>query len=142
MSTALPDANVLLALAWPNHQFHAAAHAWFAREAGAGWATCALTQLTFIRLSTNPTYVSRPVTPFEACLLLAQWTARPEHAFWVDLPSPQPSDFARALGHQQVNDSYLLRVAEHHGGTLVTFDPKLRPLAGPAARVLVLAVSA
>lgn len=142
MSTALPDANVLLALAWPNHQFHVAAHVWFAREAGSGWATCALTQLSFIRLSTNPAYVPRPVTPFEASRLLAQWTIRPDHVFWVDLPAPQPSDFTRALGHSQVSDSYLLRIAEHHGGTVVSFDPRLRALAGPAARVLVLSVSA
>lgn len=142
MSATLPDAEVLLALAWPNHQFHAAAHAWFARDSAAGWATCALTQLTFIRLCASPAYAPRPVTPFEACRLLAQWTARPEHVFWVDQPSPQPSDFARALGHQQVHDSYLLRLAEHHGGTLVTFDPRLRALAGPASRLLVLTVAA
>ncbi len=141
MSAALLDANVLLALAWPNHQFHAAAHAWFGRDAASGWATCALTQLAFIRLSSNPTYTPRPVTPFEACRLLAQWTARSEHEFWLEQPPPQPSDFARALGRQQVNDSYLLRLAEHHDGTVVTFDGRLRALAGSPARLIVLPVT-
>lgn len=141
MSTLLPDANLLLALAWPNHQFHAAAHAWFARDATGGWATCAFTQLAFVRLSSSPAYTPRPVTPFEACRLLAQWTTRSEHVFWPEQPPPQPTDFARALGHQQVNDSYLLRLAEHHGGTVVTFDARLRALAGNPARLTVLAVT-
>ena len=35
MKAALLDTNVLLALAWPNHQHHAQAHAWFAAH---GWA--------------------------------------------------------------------------------------------------------
>jgi uncharacterized protein len=141
VSAALLDANVLLALAWPNHQFHAAAHAWFASEAGKGWATCALTQLAFVRLSANPAYTPRPVTPFEACRLLGQWTARSEHEFWSEQPPPQPSDFARALGRQQVNDSYLLRLAEHHRGTVVTFDGRLRALTTTSAGLIVLPVT-
>jgi len=141
VSAWLPDANVLLALAWPNHQYHAAAHAWFGREARKGWATCAFTQLAFVRLSSNPTYAPRPVTPFEACRLLAQWTARTEHAFWGEEPPPVPADFARALGFQQVNDSYLLRLAEHHRGTVVTFDARLRALAAGGARLTVLPVT-
>ena len=51
---ALPDINVLLALAWSNHAHHDAAHRWFARDATAGWATCLLTQTGFLRLSLNP----------------------------------------------------------------------------------------
>ncbi|MFN0130032.1 MAG: hypothetical protein ACKV19_25485 [Verrucomicrobiales bacterium] len=45
MKPALLDTNVLLALAWPNHQHHAQAHTWFSANAKKGWATCALTQL-------------------------------------------------------------------------------------------------
>jgi predicted nucleic acid-binding protein len=36
---ALPDINVLLALAWSNHPHHEAAHRWFACDSAAGWAT-------------------------------------------------------------------------------------------------------
>jgi predicted nucleic acid-binding protein len=52
-SLLLLDVNVLLALAWPNHQFHAAALRELQPRRGR-WATCALTQLGFIRLSSNP----------------------------------------------------------------------------------------
>ena len=65
MKAALLDINVLLALAWPDHQHHAAAHGWFAQESRLGWATCAFTQLGFIRLSSNPAYTSGAVIPVE-----------------------------------------------------------------------------
>ena len=54
---ALPDINVLRALAWSNHPHHDAAHRWFARDAAAGWATCLFTQTGFLRLSLNPQIV-------------------------------------------------------------------------------------
>jgi predicted nucleic acid-binding protein len=59
----MADVNLLLALAWPNHQFHRRARVWFAEHAGAGWATCAVTQLGFVRLSSNPAYTALPKTP-------------------------------------------------------------------------------
>jgi predicted nucleic acid-binding protein len=34
--------------------------------------------------------------------------------------------FSKALGHQEVIDAYLVRLAEHHGGRVVTFDAALR----------------
>jgi predicted nucleic acid-binding protein len=51
---ALPDINVLLALAWSHHAHYDAAHRWFARDATTGGATCLLTQTGFLRLSLNP----------------------------------------------------------------------------------------
>lgn len=38
MKVALLDVNVLLALAWPNHQHHVAAHRWFHDDGRRGWA--------------------------------------------------------------------------------------------------------
>jgi predicted nucleic acid-binding protein len=45
---------VLVALPWPNHVHHRAARVWFDREAGAGWASCPITQLGFVRVPSNP----------------------------------------------------------------------------------------
>ena len=39
MKRGLLDVNVLLALAWPTHQHHGAAHQWFRQESRHGWAT-------------------------------------------------------------------------------------------------------
>ena len=61
MSVSLLDVNVLLALAWPTHIHHAAAHRWFAENCAAGWATCPLTQLGFVRLGMQPAVVKIPI---------------------------------------------------------------------------------
>jgi toxin-antitoxin system PIN domain toxin len=121
----LLDTNVLLALAWPNHQHHSQAHAWFAAEASKGWATCALTQLGFIRLSSNPAYTSSPVAPQDAAALLRHWTQAKTHYFWTSPAADDPAIYARALGHQQVNDAWLVEVAKRNSGRLVTLDARL-----------------
>lgn len=126
MKLALLDVNVLLALAWPNHQHHGRAHEWFFRESGNGWATCALTQLAFVRLSSNPSYTSAAVTPPVAASLLIALALHDKHQFWSDLPPVAVDVFTRALGHQQVTDAYLVRLAERYGGRVVTFDAPLR----------------
>ena len=43
----LLDVNALLALAWPNHQFHTAVLTRLEQQPVPRWATCALTQLGF-----------------------------------------------------------------------------------------------
>ena len=50
----LLDTNALLALAWPNHQYHREVFARLERQPVMPWVTCALTQLDFVRLSSNP----------------------------------------------------------------------------------------
>lgn len=125
MKVALLDTNVLLALAWPNHQHHAQAHGWFAARAKKGWATCAFTQLGFIRLSSNPAYTAGAVTPQEAASLLQQWTRIKSHRFW-DSPRADLADiYTRAIGHQQVNDAWLVEAARRNSGRLVTLDSRL-----------------
>jgi toxin-antitoxin system PIN domain toxin len=129
---------VLLALAWPNHQHHRAAHAWFRREAGDGWATCALTQVAFIRLSSNHAYTPAAVTPRDAAALLGRLTAHVSHRYWAALAEPAHAGFERALGHQQVMDAYLVSVAERHRGRLVTFDRRVSGHAGSPEAVQVI----
>jgi toxin-antitoxin system PIN domain toxin len=125
VTPALLDLNALLALAWPTHQHHQAAHQWFQKESRHGWATCALTQIGFVRLSSNPSYSADAVTPRDAAALLSQLTAHKWHRFWLDLPALDARTFNRAAGHQQVMDAYLVRLARHHKGRVVTFDTRL-----------------
>ncbi len=40
MPVHLLDANVLIALGWPNHKHRASAHRWFSSIDARGWATC------------------------------------------------------------------------------------------------------
>jgi toxin-antitoxin system PIN domain toxin len=136
----LLDLNVLLALAWPNHQFHAAATERL--DARDRWATCALTQLGFIRLSSNPAAVQAMKTPQEAALLLAQIVSDPLHVYVESLPAPvgkefQPA-FGKITGNKQVMDAYLLNLARLHKAAFVTFDTRLRELAGTAMKIEIL----
>lgn len=125
MKPALLDTNVLLALTWPNHQFHREASAWFSAEARQGWATCALTQLGFIRLSSNKSYTPAPVAPAAAAMLLRKLIALPGHRFWPSPAADDPRIYAQALGHQQVNDAWLVEAARQGKGRLVTLDTRL-----------------
>jgi len=127
--------------AWPNHQHHASALRAVERSKD-GWATCALTQLGFIRLSSNPAAIPAAKSPAEAASLLAAMTADPLHQYLDSLPSPlrdSPRLFAGMLGHNQVADGYLLTLANRNDVTFVTFDKRLSALAEPSTRVRVLA---
>ena len=122
MKAALLDINVLLALAWPNHQHHSHAQAWFGANASEGWATCALTQLGFIRLSSNPAFSSNAVSPRNAASLLSAWTRHEAHLFLQSPPADDSSIYGSVLGHKQVNDAWLVEVARQNNGCLVTLD--------------------
>jgi len=125
----LLDVNVLLALAWPNHQFHAAAIVALSQSRGR-WATCALTQLGFIRLSSNPAAIPTAKSPSESASLLAHLVADPMHLYLDTLPAPVSDgwlgSFERILGHRQVTDAYLLQLAAANRATLLTFDRRLQ----------------
>lgn len=133
----LLDINVLLALSWPIHPFHSAATR---RMEGSRdrWATCALTQLGFIRISSSASANPSPKTPAEATALLAIMTKDSLHVYLDSLPPPADRWMRRALGSKQVTDAYLLAVAEWNEATFLTFDRRLRDLAGPAVKTEVL----
>ena len=125
MTRFLLDVNLLLALAWPNHQHHGAAHDWFADRGRKAWATCTLTQLGFIRLSSNPSYSGVRLTPGDAADLLRRWTNQKSHAFWPSISCDERALFVHCTGHQQVNDAWLVAMAIHQKGKLATFDMRL-----------------
>jgi toxin-antitoxin system PIN domain toxin len=141
MSDPLLDVNVLLALAWPNHQFHASARTWFVAQAVRGWSTCATTQLGFVRLSSNPRFTPLAKTPAEALALLEQLIATPRHRYLNGASPPAAPPFrdlaTRLMGPNQVTDAFLLATALHNGVPFVTFDARLKHL-DPGETVLLL----
>ena len=124
----LLDVSVLLALAWRNHQFHHVATRRLERGQER-WATCALTELGFIRLSSNPSAIAGAKTPAQAARLLMAMIKDPRHAYLERLASPANLDFGKVLGHNQITEAYLLALARHHGATFLTFDTRLGGLA-------------
>lgn len=125
MTCYLLDINLLIALAWPQHVHHAQAHAWFGTTGRKSWATCPITQLGFVRISSNPKIIAAAVSPREAAAVLDRILEVPGHQFWADELAPTSAVTFSSLalvGHRQVTDAYLLALAQHHASKLATFD--------------------
>ena len=120
----LLDVNVLIALLDQDHTLHERARAWFGASAGAGWASCPLTQNGCVRVMSQPGYPNAlPVADVAARLRDA--VAGAHHEFWPDdvsLLDARVADATRIHGSRQITDLYLLALAVRHDGTFVTFD--------------------
>lgn len=140
----LLDVNILIALTWPQHVHHAQAHTWFDRVERQAWATCPLTQLAFVRISSNPRIIPDAVSPRAAATMLAKIVALSGHTFWADdlpLNGLAAMSGTALTGHRQVTDAYLIELARHHGGMLATLDAglaELLPLEERARHVLLI----
>ena len=122
---ALLDVNVWIALFDDAHQFSDRANRFIAKK-GVQIATCPLVENGVIRVLSSPHYSRRGTLAIqqvrerlcEACSAL-------DHAFWPDDVSLRDDalfNFARVQGHNQITDLYLLALAVHHAGCLVSFD--------------------
>jgi toxin-antitoxin system PIN domain toxin len=121
----LLDSNVLIALAWPEHEFHDKVGRWFARHSRVGWATCPFTQAAFVRILSNPAFSANALTPANASRVLESNLNLPSHHFWADSISvidALKNIEGRLTGHRQVTDAYLVSLAVHHRGKLATLD--------------------
>jgi len=129
----LLDVNVLLALAWPNHPFHEAALRRLETSRDR-WATCAITQLGFVRLSSTPAVVGVAKSPAEAASLLVALVSDPLHSYLDTLPAPVAGEFIgtfdQLMGAKQVTDAYLVFLARKHDAILLTFDTRLKNIPG------------
>ena len=127
---ALLDVNVLIALIDPQHVHHQPAHAWFQAHGAEGWASCPLTQSALLRTPGNPRYPNSPGSPAVLMPLLQELLARPAHVFWPDSLSWNEADLFLSdelLHHGHITNTYLLALAVHHEGVLISFDQRLRP---------------
>jgi len=139
VAVALLDANVLIALAWPEHEFHDRAGRWFARHSRGGWATCPFTQSALVRVLSNPAFSPNALTPQNALTVLETNLKLPGHHFW-----PASISFSQAAGlvshaltgHRQVTDIYLLGLAIHNRGRLATLDRAVKAVDPEAVECL------
>lgn len=133
MKPYLLDVNVLIALVWPSHVHHRLAQTWFSERRSTGFVTCPLTEIGFLRISSNPKFTRQAVLPVESLALLERIRAMPEHEFWTDdLPVADALGSGREiLGDRQITDAYLLALARAHGGILATFDRGVLSLVQP-----------
>jgi hypothetical protein len=128
----LLDVNALVALADPDHDKHKAMEKWFVngpRE----WAICPFTEAGLVRVTTNASAYSNPLTIEQARGFLTELATRNGYRYWpvsdpwLTLAAPF---IDRLFGHKQVTDSYLLGMAVKHNSVLVTFDKAISYLAG------------
>ena len=136
----LLDVNVLVALTEEGHEHHRTAMRWF-NTPRLDWGLCAFSESGLLRISANPKVGK--LTVEEATTMLATLTGIPGYRFWpiltswADLTAPFRE---RIFGHNQITDAYLLGLAIHENGILVTLDDAIPYLAGPklSQHVLVL----
>ena len=129
MSRALLDVNVLLALLYRDHVHHDRARDWLASQNDASWASCAVTQNGFIRISSQRKF-PHAVTVSSAADTLRHACAARWHEFWSCDYSilSAGADSTAVLRSKSVTDAYLLGLAVSREGRLVTFD-RFVPLA-------------
>jgi len=131
VSGFLLDINVLIALLWPEHEFHVRAQRWFGKNASQGWATCAMTQSGFVRIVSSPAFSRRAVSVRDALAVLRANLRHPAHHFWKeDIGIAEAFAHVREsrVGHRQVTDAYLLGLAIHNKGILATLDRGINSL--------------
>jgi len=114
----LMDVNLLLAAIWENHSQHERAFRWLE---GKELAVCPLTELGFIRISTNPKVINASMAKTRV-LLKNFLDDRAVERLSDDVPAldskPQKSE--------QVTDSYLATLADRHGMKLATLDGNIK----------------
>lgn len=114
----LLDVNVLLAAIWANHPHHAAADAWLA---GKSVVACPMSELGFLRISTNPTAIGAPMKDARKALerFLAETKA-------IRINDDLPALASHPTTSKQVTDQYLADLADRHGFKLATLDRAIR----------------
>ena len=125
MTRFLLDVNVLIAIHSPSHKDFHRVHRWFETKAIERFATCALTQAGFVRISAQISEQSVASELAESRIALRESIARPGHACWpMDIGYLEATEPLRSgmHGHRQITDAYLLGLALHHGGKLATLD--------------------
>lgn len=116
----LLDANVLIALATPDHVLNPRAAAWFRK--GPRFATCPITQGALVRFHLR---AGVDATAKSAKHLLESISSLPRHEFWPDDISYLDMPSKGIIGHRQVTGAYLAALAQKHAGLLVTMDQAL-----------------
>jgi toxin-antitoxin system PIN domain toxin len=123
----LLDVNVLIAIVDQGHAAHENAVRWFHSNARHGWATCPITENALVRILSQPAYPNSR-KPAVIRDLLTQLKRLPGYSFWPDdLSITQPgilTDWA-SITPKRLTDAYLLALAVHHHGKLVTLDARI-----------------
>lgn len=123
--TYLLDVNLLIALCDPDHVHHESAHRWFGSMGSDRWATCAITENGFIRITGHSTYLNWKRRPVEQIDMLRRFCSLPHHEFWADdisLLEARIWASPERVRASDLTDLYLLALAVKHRGKFVSLD--------------------
>ena len=124
--TDLLDVNVWLALADENHAHHKIAIAYWQDQSAPKIAFCRVTALSFLRLSTHPKILSRPLTTDEAWEIYQRYRTEAQVSFIVDSPDIDHSFMVLSrqqdFPHHLWTDCYLTALAQFRKCRIVSFD--------------------
>jgi len=116
--TFLLDVNTLIAAIWEDHADHATVNQWLA---GKKTATCPISELGFLRISSGETFVFR--AEIGLCRKwLGDFIQKHDCEFIPDDFSPQKTS---ARTSKQLTDIYLAELAQRHQMKLATFDKRI-----------------
>lgn len=117
--THLLDVNVLLAAIWDSHPLHERA---FAGIKAKRIAVCPLTELGFIRISTNPKATIN--APMDKAHELLQRFIQERSASRI--PDDLPALESKPTKSDEVTDCYLAELAARHDMKFATLDERIR----------------
>lgn len=130
MSPFLADGNVLVALTVVEHIHHELALDWFGATEP-DLATCPLTEGTLLRFLLREGQTAGEAVAVLDALRIQDW-----HHFWPDAIPYTADHLGGVIGHRQVTDAYLVALAHHNDGQMVTLDKGLSALHGDKVHLL------
>lgn len=133
----LLDVNVLVALTKQRHLHQQAAFRWLeSLPPDARWATCPLTEASYLRLMMNPAVAGQEHHLDVVIQLLTALDALPGRTFLADPTSLRAPviDTSRIFGHQQVIDFHLVNLAATSNAVLATLDRRIVEALAPQDR--------
>ena len=110
----LLDVNALIAVIWTDHASHATTESWIRER---DLATCPLSEIGFLRISTNPKALG--ATMPDARKLLEDFCSKHSVEF---VPADLPALKSLARKSEEVTDSYLAELAASKAMKLATLD--------------------
>jgi toxin-antitoxin system PIN domain toxin len=139
--TDLLDVNVWLALVDENHVHHENARTYWCEQSSGEIAFCRVTALAFLRLSTHPKILSRPLSTEESWDIYQRYRDEARVGFILDSPQVDQwfmeysiqSDFIHALW----TECYLAALARFRNCRIVSFDQHFHRFPQQAFLILV-----
>lgn len=122
----LPDVNVWLPLVDETHVHHQKAISYWCEQSAAEIAFCRVTALAFLRLSTHPKILSRPLSSEEAWDVYQRYRVEERVGFILDSPGVDQGfiEYSLQKGFMQKlwTDCYLAALARFRNCRVVSFD--------------------